>query len=115
MNKETFEIHCPHRHQSEVLKIYHSLPKAEQYAIRCIAETIAIIDGNAFFGISRDASGDDTHYQSYLNSALAIWEQTTDWKEESFLYRTFKPVENKAVEEAFEHYQTLHTLVKKHT
>lgn len=44
----------------------------EKHALRPIAETLAMLDGNAFFGLSQDENGDDNHYEQYLPEAWAL-------------------------------------------
>ena len=47
----------------------------EKRILRPIAEVIAIMDGNAFFGIQKDDNGKDTWYEQYL-SLIHISEPT---------------------------------------
>lgn len=51
----------------------------ESRKLRPIAETLAMLDGNAFFGMSLDANGDDDHYRQYLPEAAALVEANGGW------------------------------------
>ena len=60
----------------------------EKRILRPIAETIAIMDGNAFFGIQKDDNGKDTWYEQYLVEAWMVasyqnkingWVNETSW------------------------------------
>lgn len=56
-----------------------SFTDAEKCKLRPIAETLAMLDGNAFFGMD---SGDCEHYESYLPEAHALYESNggdTGW------------------------------------
>lgn len=44
---------------------------AEKAKLRPIAETLAMLDGNAFFGMTH---GDREHYEGYLSEAHAVYE-----------------------------------------
>lgn len=45
----------------------------ERQKYRQMAETIAMMDGNAFFGAETDDNGDDTWYYAYLPYAAALY------------------------------------------
>ena len=47
---------------------------SEKEKLRSIAETLAMLDGNAFFGANTDEEGDDVHYEGYLPEAHALYE-----------------------------------------
>jgi hypothetical protein len=56
--------------------------------LRPIAEVLALLDGNAFFGMSLDESGEDNWYEQYLPEAWAVfksngglkgWASMTSW------------------------------------
>jgi hypothetical protein len=56
--------------------------------LRPIAEVLALLDGNAFFGMSLDESGEDNWYEQYLPEAWSIfnanggmkgWVSMTSW------------------------------------
>lgn len=51
----------------------------ESRRLRPIAETLAMLDGNAFFGMDVDADGDDVHYRNYLPEAAALLEANGGW------------------------------------
>lgn len=50
------------------------IPEAEITYLRPIAETLAMMDGNAFFGTTKDDAGDDTWFRCYLPEAKAIFD-----------------------------------------
>jgi hypothetical protein len=88
----------------------------EKRVLRPIAEMIAIFDGNAFFGMTRDTNGDDTWYENYLPEAYQIfkgsggrdgWIMETSWAKEM-------NHENPAVKEAYEQWQLLKILSRNH-
>ena len=45
----------------------------EKELLRPIAEVCAILDGNAFFGMTQNDAGEDTWYEQYLPEAWAVW------------------------------------------
>jgi len=46
----------------------------EKELLRPIAETLAMLSGNAFFGLTTDAHGEDVLYEDYLPQAAALYE-----------------------------------------
>lgn len=42
--------------------------------LRPIAETLALLDGNAFFGVETDKNGQDIWYEQYLPQAKVLYE-----------------------------------------
>jgi hypothetical protein len=89
--------------------------KKEKEKLRPIAETLAMMDGNAFFGISIDDDGDDIWYENYLVEAWRIyranggdngWGSGASWiKEQNH--------ENDSVKDAYQNWQLLKILSKK--
>jgi hypothetical protein len=84
----------------------------EKRILRPIAETIAIMDGNAFFGIQKDDNGKDTWYEQYLVEAWMVasyqnkingWVNETSWVKDMVH-------ENPSVEEAYNNWQLLKIL-----
>jgi len=84
----------------------------EKRILRPIAEVIAIMDGNAFFGIQKDDNGSDTWYEQYLVEAWMIasyknkingWVKETSWVKDM-------THENPSVEEAYNNWQLLKIL-----
>lgn len=51
----------------------------EKKSLRPVAETLALLDGNAFFGATRNESGDDTFYEQYLPEAAALVAANGGW------------------------------------
>jgi len=87
----------------------------EKELLRPIAEIIAIMDGNAFFGMTRNDMGEDTWYEQYLPEAWAIykgqgkdggWIQETSWAKD-------RQHENDAVKDAYEQWRLLKLLSRK--
>jgi hypothetical protein len=87
----------------------------EKIKLKPIAETLAIMDGNAFFGISIDEEGEDIWYESYLVEAWRIyranggdkgWASGASWIKE-------QKHENESVKDAYRQWQLLKILCKK--
>lgn len=52
-----------------------SFTEAERNKLRQVAETLAMLDSNAFFGMTKnETTGDDTWYENYLPEAHALYE-----------------------------------------
>lgn len=88
----------------------HDFSQDEKIVLRPIAETLAMLDGNAFFGTP---SADGTEwYEQYLPEAWIVWSQNggaQGWAGRASFARMLVH-ENKAVEEAFINWQTLKRL-----
>ena len=87
----------------------------EKQILRPIAETLAMIDGNAFFGVSIDDNGEDTWYEGYLPEAYLIWKSNggmKGWASEVSWIRDAEH-ENSSVQEAYQHWQLLKILARK--
>jgi len=87
----------------------------EKDLLRPIAEVIAILDGNAFFGMTRNEMGEDTWYEQYLPEAWAIykaqgknggWIQETSWAKDT-------QHENDSVKDAYLNWRLLKLLSRK--
>ena len=87
----------------------------EKALLRPIAETLAMMDGNAFFGVSIDDYGEDTWYEGYLPEAYVIfkangglkgWASEVSWIKEA-------NHENETVKEAYQQWQLLKILARK--
>ena len=86
----------------------------EKAMLRPIAEVLALLDSNAFFGISLDDNSDDTWYEQYLPEAYRIfnanggeagWAGQTSWmKDQSH--------ENDTVQDAYSKWRLLKILSK---
>lgn len=100
------------------LHSFYGKPKKKNFSaedkriLRPVAEILAIMDGNAFFGMTKDANGEDTWYEQYLPEAYQIfkgqggykgWMMETSWAREV-------THENAAVKEAYEQWQLLKIL-----
>lgn len=93
----------------------HKFTTKEKAMLRPIAETLCLLDGNAFFGISCDDNGEDTWYEQYLPEAYVIWKANggkTGWASELSWCKDTKH-ENKSVREAYQHWQLLKILARK--
>jgi hypothetical protein len=69
-----------------------SFTPQEKAKLRPIAETLAIMDGNAFFGATRDENGDDTFYEQYLPEAAALVASSSGATSASFMRGKDEPV-----------------------
>lgn len=87
----------------------------EKLKLKPIAETLAMMDGNAFFGISIDDDGEDKWYEQYLQEAWRIyranggdkgWAAGASWIKE-------QKHENTSVKDAYQQWQLLKILSKK--
>lgn len=70
----------------------------EKAKLRPIAETLAMLDGNAFFGMTKDEAGDDEWFVSYLPEAFALYEANggdRGWAGEASFAHPNPLVENK--------------------
>ena len=63
----------------------------EKARLRPVAETLAMLDGNAFFGMNV-IDGDDVHYEQYLPEAAAIAEANNGWFALTSFVRGGKPL-----------------------
>jgi hypothetical protein len=81
----------------------------EKLLLRPIAETLAMLDGNAFFGSRDNTNGE--WYEQYLpeawelwnsNGGLAGWAGLTSWAQEHRMRE-----HNPAVKEVWQQYQTM--------
>lgn len=89
--------------------------KEEKAVLRPIAETLAMMDGNAFFGMSLNDDGDDVWYEQYLQEAWRIWKANggiKGWAGEASFAKAVRH-ENEAVEEAYQNWWLLKILSKK--
>lgn len=86
----------------------------EKQLLRPVAETLAMLDGNAFFGMSIDEDGNDMFYEQYLPEAYLIFKANGGPKgwagEVSWVKQTEH--ENVGVREAYEIWQMLKKLSK---
>jgi hypothetical protein len=85
---------------------------SEKELLRPIAEVMAIMDGNAFFGMTRNDQGEDTWYEQYLPEAWAVYNaQGKDggWINETSWAKNLQH-ENVAVKDAYEQWKLLKLL-----
>jgi len=64
----------------------------EKARLRPVAEVLALLDGNAFFGMDTDADGDDRHYERYLPEAAAIADANNGWFDLASFAREGRPL-----------------------
>lgn len=69
-----------------------SFTAEEKARLRPTAEVLALLDGNAFFGMDVDADGDDRHYENYLPEAAAIAEANNGWYDLTSFARAGRPL-----------------------
>lgn len=69
-----------------------SFSAEEKARLRPAAEILALLDGNAFFGMDVDADGDDRHYENYLPEAAAIAEANNGWYDLTSFARAGRPL-----------------------
>ena len=60
-----------HMHPEAKTRSYST---AEKSKLRPIAETLAMLDGNAFFGIETNEEGDDIWWEQYLPEAWSLYQ-----------------------------------------
>jgi hypothetical protein len=87
----------------------------QKLMLRPLAEVIAILDGNAFFGLDVDENGEDRWYEQYLPEAWMVykangsgngWISQTSWMREL-------DHENDTVRDAYAHWRLLKKLSKR--
>ena len=87
----------------------------QKQLLKPIAEVIALMDGNAFFGISSDDNGEDIWYEQYLPEAYVIYKQNggdKGWASQVSWVLDAKH-ENESVRDAYQHWQLLKILARK--
>ena len=103
----TYEVDLPDNPRAE-------FTTEEKALLRPIAETLAMLDGNAFFNLPIEDSPD--WYEQYLPEAWEVWNSSgglagwaglTSWGREQRLRET-----NPAVMELWDQYQTLLKLMR---
>lgn len=87
----------------------------ERKKLRPMAETLAMLDGNAFF--SRSCGEDDIHYENYLPEAHAVYESNggdTGWASEASFARDLRMIqEDHTLKDAYDKLQVLLALKRK--
>ena len=86
----------------------------EKAFLRPIAETLAMMDGNAFFGMMTDDDGNDVFYEQYLPEAYQIFKNNGGLKGWAGQVSWIKQLEheNDGVKEAYQSWQLLKVLSK---
>lgn len=88
--------------------------REEKNMLRPIAEVLAMLDGNAFFGMTTDENGEDNFYEQYLPEAYRVFKSNggkKGWASEASFAKIYKH-ENATVEEAFKTWQLLKILAR---
>ena len=68
----------------------------EKELLRPIAETLAMLSGNAFFGLTTDADGEDVLYEEYLPQAAVLYESAGTRVAHTSITKTFMSREKKS-------------------
>ena len=79
--------------------------------LRPLAESIAILDGNAFWGLTRNENNEDTWYEQYLPEAWVIYKSNPGIVHGTSWGQMLKH-ENPTVQEAYENWIMLKILSK---
>lgn len=85
----------------------------EKIMLRPLAESIAILDGNGFFGLSRDENGDDNWYEQYLIEAWMIYKSNPSVIKGTSWYLNHVEHENATVEDAYNNWLLIKMLSRK--
>jgi hypothetical protein len=85
----------------------------EKKMLRPIAEVIAILDGNAFWGLSVDDTGEDNWYEQYLPEAWMIYRNNPSVISGTSWHRDHINHENETVRDAYNNWQLLKMLAVK--
>jgi hypothetical protein len=85
----------------------------EKIMLRPLAESIAILDGNGFFGLSRDENGDDNWYEQYLIEAWMIYRSNPGVIKGTSWYQDHIDHENDSVEDAHNQWRLLKMLSRR--
>lgn len=82
----------------------------EKIMLRPIAEVIAIMDGNAFWGLSVDPDGQDNWYEQYLIEAWMIYNNNPGVLKGTSWYSDHVDHENETVADAYNNWRLLKML-----
>lgn len=85
----------------------------EKIILRPIAEVIAILDGNGFFGMTTDDAGDDTWYEQYLPEAWLIYRSNPNVIHGTSWYQDHMSHDNVTVSDAYNNWRLLKLLNRK--
>ena len=103
------------------LHSYFGQPRKKKFTaeqktmLRPLAETIAILDGNAFFGLDVDDNGEDRWYEQYLSEAWLVYKANAGdkgWITQTSWMRNLEH-ENDTVRDAYAQWQLLKRLSKR--
>jgi hypothetical protein len=84
----------------------------EKVMLRPIAEVVAILDGNAFFGLTVDENGEDNWYEQYLPEAWMIYNNNPSVLEGTSWYRDHIDHGSPSVEDAYNQWRLIKLLSK---
>jgi hypothetical protein len=87
----------------------------EKQQLKPIAEVLAILDGNAFFGLTTDDHGEDTWYENYLPEAWQIFKcmgKDKGWISQTSWMKALEH-ENESVRQAYDHWRLLKKISKR--
>lgn len=85
----------------------------EKAMLRPIAEVFAILDGNAFWGLSVDEMGFDNWYEQYLPEAWIAYKSNPTVVEGTSWYQDHIDHENQTVIDAYHNWQLMKLLSSK--
>jgi len=106
---------------NSILNVIHSQYKRtrkrkftdrEKVLLRPLAEVVAILDGNAFWGLTIDDDGNDTWWEQYLPEAWMIYRNNPAVLEGTSWYKDHTP-ENDTVKDAYDNWRLLKILSRK--
>lgn len=83
--------------------------------LKPIAEVLAVLDGNAFFGMTVDDNGQDTWYEQYLPEAWTVFTANggdKGWISQASWMRDLDH-ENDSVKDAYDNWRLMKILSKK--
>jgi hypothetical protein len=82
----------------------------EKIILRPIAEVIAILDGNAFWGLSVTPDGEDNWYEQYLTEAWMVYNNNPGVVKGTSWYSDHMEHENETVADAYNNWRLLKML-----
>lgn len=85
----------------------------EKIMLRPIAEVFAILDGNAFWGLSVDEAGNDNWYEQYLTEAWIVYKNNPSVIKGTSWYSHHVEHENTTVKDAYKNWLLLKLISKR--
>ena len=85
----------------------------EKTILRPLAEVIAVLDGNAFWGLSQDHNGEDNWYEQYLPEAYMVYRNNPGILRGTSWYQDHVDHENDSVEDAYNQWRLLKMISKR--